>query len=220
MPFLENNPKNPQKGAFGLGKPTLMSSSSPAIEAIADETILIKSLRNPSFFEVLVDRYQDGFLRTAYRVVRSREEAEDIVQEAFIKLYRNAKKFTPQPGATFKSWAYRILMNTAFTHYRKLKKKDVNLEEFFDVILFTEAEQKGRSFNTQLEKKDHIGRALEQIPEDLAELIKLHYFEGYSYEDISSVKGLPVSTLKMRLYRARKVVKKYLWNVMNEIPIY
>lgn len=209
MAFLQDDPKDLQPGNFGL-QSRLVASDSPVIKAIADEVILERSLKNPSFFEIIVDRYQDGFLRTAYRVVRSREEAEDIVQEALVKLYRNGKKFQKRPGINFKSWAYKILMNTAFTHYRKLQKREINLDEFFDVILFDNAGDRVENPQKRLENRDFVERALAQIPTELAELLRLHYFEGFSYEDISLKTSLPISTLKMRLYRARKLVKKYL----------
>jgi len=210
MDYLKHDSQKPRKGSFGLTKSEFLSAKSGAVEAIADEVILRRSLVNPSLFSLIVERYQDGFLRSAYRVVRSTEEAEDIAQEAFIKIYKNGKKFKVQPGASFKSWAYKILMNTAFTRYRKLKKKDVNLEEFFDVILYEGAKNAQRAELTQLETKNRVELALAEIPDELANLIKLHYFEGYSYDDISSMLGLPISTLKMRLYRARNIVKKYL----------
>lgn len=204
MAYLDHNPLNPRFGGFGVS-----AGSGAVSDAVADEIILSRSLKNPAFFSILVERYQDGFLRTAYRVVRSREEAEDIVQEALTKVYRHGGRYKKQPGASFKSWAYKILMNTALTHYRKLKRKDVNLEEFFDVILFDSGEER-EGYQTNLERKDVVERALAEIPEDLAELIRLHYFEGFSYEDIAEKKGLQISTLKMRLYRARQLVKKYL----------
>ncbi len=191
-------------------KKQFLSSKSSAIDTIEDELILKRSLSNPSFFSVLVDRYQDGFLRSAYRVVRSREEAEDITQEAFTKIYFNAKKFKKQPGASFKSWAYRILMNTAFTRYRKLKKKAVNLEEFFDVILYEDAKTDHKERKKNLEQREIIENALEDLPEGLAELLRLHYFKGLSYKDISAVTDISLSTIKMRLYRARQILKEKL----------
>ena len=191
-------------------KPQLLSSESPAIEAIEDELILKRSLSNPSFFSILVDRYQDGFLRSAYRVVRSREEAEDIVQETFTKIYLNGKKFKKQPGASFKSWAYRILLNTAFTQYRKLKKKAINLDEFFDVILYEDARIDHKERKKNMEEKEVVEKALEEIPEDLAELLRLHYFKGLPYKEIGILTGLSTSTLKMRLYRARQILKEQL----------
>lgn len=210
MQFLDDNPRDSRSGLFGLRGPQLVSSNSPEIKAIADEVVLERSFKNPNFFEILVDRYQDGFLRTAYRVVHSRENAEDIVQETFVKVYKNGRKYKKVPGATFKSWAYRILMNTAFTHYRKLKRREVSLDEFFDVILYENTNQKTENPHKRLEQRDEVERALGNIPAELAELIRLHYFDGFSYDDISNQKNIPVSTLKMRLYRARKIVKKYL----------
>ena len=88
-----------------------------------DEDLLTRSLAEPSYFGVLVDKYQRPFLRVAYGVVRHREEAEDIVQEAFCDIYRNAEKFQKQEGVAFKSWAYRVVLNRAISHYRKLKKE-------------------------------------------------------------------------------------------------
>ncbi|KKT91045.1 MAG: RNA polymerase sigma factor, partial [Parcubacteria group bacterium GW2011_GWC1_45_13] len=87
-----------------------------------DDEILKKSLDNPSLFSVLIDKYQLPFVRKAQGIVHSKEEAEDIVQETFTKIYLNAGKFKKQPGVEFKSWAWRILVNTSLTHYRKLKK--------------------------------------------------------------------------------------------------
>ena len=87
-----------------------------------DDVILKKSVANPALFSILIDKYQLPFVRKAIGIVHSKEEAEDIVQEAFTKIYLNAKKFKKQPGIEFKSWAWRILVNTSLTHYRKLKK--------------------------------------------------------------------------------------------------
>src|SRR3989344_2945645 len=87
-----------------------------------DEDILTKSIDNPALFSLLVDRYQVPFLRKAQLIVRSQEEAEDVVQEAFTKIYLHAGKFQKLPGIEFKSWAWRILVNTALTHYRKIRR--------------------------------------------------------------------------------------------------
>ena len=99
----------------------------PLAEA-KDEAILTASLRNPNLFGVLVDRYQDAFMRSAQRVVKTREDAEDIVQEAFTKIYKNAKKFKKQEGIEFKSWAYKVLVNTCTRFIKKKKKQAVSME--------------------------------------------------------------------------------------------
>src|SRR6185369_10862663 len=97
-----------------------------------DEELLVLSLSHPSLFALLVRKYEEPFLRKARSIVHDEEEAEDIVQEAFAKIYLNAGKFKKQEGASFSSWGYRILINTALTHYQKRKRQglmNVTLDE-------------------------------------------------------------------------------------------
>ena len=88
-----------------------------------DEEILAASLNKPALFKILVDRYQEAFIRKATGILRNHEEAEDIVQETFVKIYFHGKKFKKLQGIEFKSWAYKILVNTAISRYRKISKK-------------------------------------------------------------------------------------------------
>src|SRR3989344_9227290 len=90
-----------------------------------DEELLTRSLGNPAYFKLIVEKYQAPFLRTALRVVKNREDAEDVVQDAMVRIYRNAEKFKTVEGATFKSWAYRILINTSINVYNKRKRERV-----------------------------------------------------------------------------------------------
>src|SRR3989344_3515123 len=88
-----------------------------------DEEILYASVKRPRFFEVLVDRYTDPFHNKVRGIIGNREEVDDIVQEAFVKIYLNARRFKVQEGASFKSWAYKILINTCLTKAKKLGKE-------------------------------------------------------------------------------------------------
>ena len=90
---------------------------------LKDEEILAASLEKPALFRILVARYQEAFIRKALGILRQREEAEDIVQETFVKIYFNGKKFKKMEDVEFKSWAYKILVNTAISRYRKISKK-------------------------------------------------------------------------------------------------
>src|SRR5512146_75715 len=89
----------------------------------SDEELLALSVAHPSLFALLVRKYEEPFLRKARSIVRDEEDAVDVVQEAFTKIYLNAKKFKPQEGASFSSWGYRILINTALTQYQKRKRR-------------------------------------------------------------------------------------------------
>src|SRR4051812_3634121 len=93
------------------------------IKAWKDEDVLYRSVEYPGAFGVLVDRYQKEFLRKVQRIVRNKDDAEDVVQDAFVKIYKNAHTFEVQEGAQFSSWAYKILLNTCFTFCKKRKRE-------------------------------------------------------------------------------------------------
>ncbi len=176
-----------------------------------DEDILKASLKDPAIFGMLVDRYEGAFLKTAFGVVRDRAEAEDVVQETFTKVYVNGARFTPQPGATFKSWAYRILMNTAFTHYQKAKKTG-GKTEYLDEVRYDEEGMgpavDGRDLALVNDAKKMVAEIIAAMPEHLARLLRLYYLEDKSYKDIAIEEKISMSTLKMRLFRAKRLFKK------------
>ncbi len=180
---------------------------------LPDEDILKKSVRNPALFSLLIDKYQLPFTRKALGIVHSQEEAEDIVQEAFTKIYLNAKKFKKQPGIEFKSWAWRILVNTALTHYRKVKKTFGNVS-YLDELLVGDDEDIESKLNIAsenlIDKDDRVGvikDAIEALPAEAAVLLKSHYIEDRPYGEIAKKHGLSIGALKMKLFRARKVLK-------------
>ncbi|MBU2632900.1 RNA polymerase sigma factor [Patescibacteria group bacterium] len=180
-----------------------------------DEELVKKSLDNPRLFGMFVEKYQDVFLRTATRVLKKKEESEDVVQEAFVKIYFNAKKFQRQPGIKFKSWAFKILLNCAFTRYRKLKKR-VGDVEYMDEVLYSGKDNNSNlvdfSFE-QKEKRDEIESVLNKMPEEMRDLVKEHYLNDRPYADIASEKGMSISALKMKLFRARKKFKEVMGNI-------
>ena len=189
-----------------------------ASNGVPDEEILQQSITNPGLFSILIDKYQVPFTRKAQTIVHSREEAEDIAQETFTKIYLNAGKFKKQEGIEFKSWAWRILVNTSLTHYRKLKKT------FGDVGYLDEILAKGGDDEASLglpientldkhQRAQHIREVIEQLPEEQAALIKAHYIEDRPYEEIAQAHGISIGALKMKLFRARKVLK----NIIREI---
>ncbi|MDP3901737.1 MAG: RNA polymerase sigma factor [bacterium] len=176
---------------------------------IPDEEILRRSLKDPSHFSILVDKYQAAFLRKVMGVVHNPEEAEDIVQEAFVKIYKYGDKFKKEPGIAFKSWAYKILMNTSFTHYQDLKKK-IGKEEYLDPLIHHEmpSGEDGRDFADISDAKATIKAVIEKMPEHLARVLKLYYLEDKSYRDICEMEKITTATLKMRLFRAKRLFQK------------
>ena len=190
-------PKSDQK--------TISGNSAPG--EMKDEDILRASQKEPALFEVLVERYQQPLFRAAYRIVRGREEAEDIVQEAFVKIYKNSDKFQKMEGIEFKSWAYKITVNTAITHYRKLKRGEFLTE---DPALF-EAPEEGDKLNERAMAADaraQVGKILQKMPEHLGRPLKMYFLEDKSYKTISAEEKISIPTLKMRLFRAKRLFRK------------
>ena len=173
----------------------------------SDEEILVIARDHPNFFAVILDRYQDAFLRKAVSVVKSKEDAEDIVQETFTKIYVHAAKFEVQEGASFKSWAYKILMNTSFTHYKKRKKHlgavaDLN-PEFYEML----PDLKSRDFEKQ-ELSDYLISIFSRMPQNLARALQLHFVEGRPQSDVATIEGVSVGAIKTRIHRAKKEFRK------------
>lgn len=173
-----------------------------------DEEILSRSLESPALFSILVDRYQDALLRRAESVVRSRPEAEDIVQEVFTKVYFNARRFKPQEGATVRSWIYKILMNTTFSHYQRLKRKG-SLREELDPEVF-EALRDPRDVSHEETMRDYVASFLSRMPTHLARALRLHIIEEYSQKEIAEMEGTTVSAVKTRIYRAKRELERLI----------
>jgi RNA polymerase sigma-70 factor (ECF subfamily) len=173
---------------------------------LSDEELLWRSQSHPWLFAALLDRYQDAFLRKAQRILRNPLDAEEVVQDAFTKIYLNADKFSVQEGAKFSSWAYRILLNTCFTRYQKLLKEGQRftaLDPEFEQFVGERAEHSGFA-----ETRDGIERILVRLPGHFAVVLRLHYLERWSQEDIAQELGENVGTVKARIHRAKAAFRK------------
>lgn len=173
---------------------------------LSDEEILARSQAQPWLFAVLLERYQDAFMRKARSIVRNELDAEEVVQDAFTKIYIYADKFEVREGAKFTSWAYRILMNTAFTRYQKKIKEGqrvVNIDPEFEQML---GERSGHSGFE--EQKDAIERVMQKLPGHFVYVLRLHYLEHWSHADIAEETGESVGTIKARIHRAKGAFRK------------
>ena len=173
-----------------------------------DEEILAGSLKNPALFKILVDRYQEAFIRKAVDILRQQEEAEDIVQETFVKIYFNGKKFKKMEGIEFKSWAYKILVNTAISRYRKISKKwQTESTNPLDLELASERNLSTEDIVLESENKSATAELISRLPKPLARLVSLYYVEDKSYKQIAESESITVPALKMKLFRAKKILK-------------
>ena len=187
-------------------------------EVVKDEEILILSLEKPALFKILVDRYQEAFLRKALGILRQQEEAEDIVQETFVKIYFNGKKFKKMEGIEFKSWAYKILVNTAISRYRKISKKwQAESTSPLDLELASERNLSTEDIVLESETKSVAADLISRLPENLARLVSKYYLEDKSYKDIAKEESLTIPALKMKLFRAKQLLKKDTQNNNKDV---
>lgn len=173
---------------------------------LRDEELLWKSQKHPAAFALLLERYEEAFKRKVRGILGGREEVDDIVQETFLKIYMNAHRFREVPGASFKSWGYKILMNTTFTYYQKLKKDDAALAhlepEFYD-SLPDEKEETGEG-----EVANLVASVLVRMPKHLSRVLRLHFIDGMPQKEIAHAEGISTSAVKTRVHRAKKEYQK------------
>lgn len=173
----------------------------------SDEELLSRSTAHPALFSQLVKKYEAPFLRKAFSIVRDEREAEDIVQETFTKIYLNAKKFKPVEGASFSSWGYRIVVNTALTHYAKRKREFGTRADLEPEIMELLPDKSLRQFEKK-ELVDEVASILTRMPESLARALSSFLIEGKSQEEIAEEEGVTVGAIKTRVHRAKQEFKK------------
>ena len=195
----------------GITNRMLLDLGQEKQEEKSDEEILFSSLKNPALFEVLVDKYEQPFQNKVRSILGPREEIFDIVQETFVKIYMNAAKFQVQEGASFKSWGYKILINTTFTYYQKLKKDDGALVRVERELY--EAFPDERHAHKPHEMTDFVASTLSRMPQHLSKVLKLHLLDGMPKKEIASLLGVSISAVKTRIHRAKREYKKISSNI-------
>jgi len=179
--------------------------STTSLADASDDEVLRISLSEPEAFRVLVERYEDAFLRRAKSILRSKEDAEEVVQDAFTRIYVYGNRYQPQEGASFSSWGYSILTRLAFTRYHKLVKHRKG-----NAPLETETYERipdKADFVEDLSIRSEVLVALSKLPEAAARVLRMQFIEGKSQEEIAELEGSTVSAVKTRVHRAKKLFK-------------
>ncbi len=162
-----------------------------------------------------------GMYSAAYRLTRNAADAEDLVQETFLRAYRGFHQF--QEGTNLKAWLYRILTNTFINSYRKKQREPQTLpaDEVEDWYLYSKMSEEGLEPSaeaTVLESlpDEDVQEALSSLPDQFRVAVLLADFEGFSYKEIAEITGVPIGTVMSRLHRGRKALERRLWEVVRE----
>lgn len=170
---------------------------------MADEEVFIKSLKNPELFSIIFDRYQEPFLRKAKEILHNEQDAYDAVQEAYVRIYSAARQYRKLEGATFKSWAYKILMNQCFTMYQKKKKEfssSAHLNE--EILELVPDSDEVEEYDKKL-TKDYAMSLVSRLPALLARVVQLYFIQEIPQKDIAVMEGVSNGVIRTRIHRAK-----------------
>lgn len=177
---------------------------------LSDLEIIRKSLEQVDFFSCLYERYEARLLRYVKRMgAMTDEEAQDVLQEAFINIWKNLHAF--DQSLKLSSWLYRIVHNQAISCLRRKKSFGKDQRAAFDeglLVHISDSDQDEDSPEALEEKDQHARELLDQLPLPYKEVMVLKFLEEMSYEEISDVLKIPEGTVAARINRAKKALRK------------
>ena len=157
----------------------------------------------------------------ALRLTRNPSDAEDLLQESYLRAYRGFSGF--QEGTNLRAWMYRILTNTFINSYRKKQREpqtvsDEDIEDWYLYDRLGGAGAEASAETSVLERipDEDVQRALEALPEQFRMAVWLADVEGFSYKEIAQILDIPIGTVMSRLHRGRKSLQKALWETVRE----
>jgi RNA polymerase sigma-70 factor (ECF subfamily) len=163
----------------------------------------------------IFDQYREKVYRIAYGVVRHREDALDIVQEVFIKVFRSIKNF--EGKSRFYTYLYRMAMNTAIDHSRRTKKMTTSsIDEEGGFVPVDAVENRPDRIAAQKELEDKLKKAMDGLPADQKTALIFREVEGLSYQEMAEAMGCSIGTVMSRLHYGRKKVQESLREYLKE----
>jgi RNA polymerase sigma-70 factor (ECF subfamily) len=189
----------------------------PELDAPADETLVQRVLAgDQDSFTELIRRYEVRIVNTLYRLVGQLDDAHDLAQEVFLRVYQALDRFDPQ--FRFSTWVFRIANNLAIDHLRRRRVRPLNMslspdvsgdEDLPPLELVDERADPG----AELERNQAgqlLRRLLTRLPWEYRELLVLRHYGELAYEEIARLKGMPLGTVKNKLFRARQMLRGML----------
>ncbi|MFQ5528094.1 MAG: sigma-70 family RNA polymerase sigma factor [Thermoanaerobaculia bacterium] len=173
-------------------------------------------------FEAAAMPFVDSLYNTAFRMTRNSEDAQDLVQETYLKAYRHYDKF--QEGTNFKAWLFKILKNSFINNYRKKQGRPpqsdfAEIEDAFESRVSEDATRRIKNPEDELLENvldEDVQRALDELPYDYRMAILLADLEGFTYKEIAEILEVPLGTVMSRLYRGRKLLESAMLEYARE----
>jgi RNA polymerase sigma-70 factor (ECF subfamily) len=196
-------------------------AGSKALDPVpTDEELVAEILGGRSErYAVVVERYQQRLVNYLYRLVRNLDEAHDLAQDVFLKVYQALDRFDPR--YRFSTWIFRVAQNAAIDQIRRQKLRVTQpLRETIDgEERDWEPPSSGPTPYGEARNRERgraIGRAIDELPPEYRELIEMRHFGELAYEEIATLKSLPLGTVKNKLFRARQMLKEQLGSFLTD----
>jgi RNA polymerase sigma-70 factor (ECF subfamily) len=163
-------------------------------------------------YTFLIERYKSMVFTIAMKIVRNREDAEEVAQDCFIKAYQKLETYKGE--SKFSTWLYSIVYRTAIS---RIRKKQIELSDISDKMYkIPEDSVDPLELMKYEEQREFVGKAINLLPEMDAALVTLYYLNDSSVEEIEQITGLSNSNVKTKLFRARKKMYDILQVMLNE----
>lgn len=189
----------------------VINTSNPGNREIDHELVVRAQRGDKRAFGMLVDKYQRKLARLLSRMIRDQSEIEDVVQESFIKAYRALPNF--RGDSAFYTWLYRIGINTAKNYLVSMGRRptvstDIEIEDAENFEDGDELRTTDTPESSMMTKQiaQTVNDTVEGLPEELRTAITLREIEGLSYEEIATIMGCPIGTVRSRIFRARETI--------------
>lgn len=168
---------------------------------------------NTAAFAILVEKHSTMAFTIANKIVRNREDAEEIAQDAFVKAYQSLRYF--KGDSKFSTWLYRIVYNAAISHTRRKKQEFTQIDDrLIGETTEDEIFENLDSLDTELQS-NLVNEAISNLPPDERAIVSLFYLEESTIDDISQITGLSLSNVKVKLFRIRKKLYEQLQSKMQ-----
>ncbi len=190
------------------------------LSSLDDTDVVRETLVHKDAFGELVARYEAKLRRYITRLgVRNVEDQDDVLQEIFIKIYKNLNGY--DQSLSFSSWAYRIAHNEAISHFRRknVRPEGHAVDDGEEILALTSS---GHNLMEELETHDDgrlLTEALHTLDPKYRDVIVLRYFEGREYEEIADILEMPVGSVATRIFRAKAALKKELTHTLSPTDI-
>lgn len=191
------------------------------LKMISEDKLIVDCKKGNSIAQdVLYNQYASSMLGVCLRYCKNKAEAEDVLQEGFIKIFTSINKFEPQHTGSLSSWIKRIIVNTAINYLRERAKCNfVDIETVNQGIFIDENETEELNYRNLPFSQAEIMEMIQNLPDGYQIVFNLYVFEKYTHKEIAEVLKISESTSKTQLLKARTLLKKNLIEAKKKLLI-